>query len=95
MAELGFNRAEVEQEVNHINDLANKVQKDAEDLVAVAKKISAQGIQGVDWFDGTFSSMLNKLEGNKVSEAVAEIKLQAKKLVDIGQSSTAFSTNQE
>jgi len=95
MAELGFNRAEVEQEVNHINDLANKVQKDAEDLVTVAKKISAQGIQGVDWFDGTFSSMLNKLEGNKVSEAVAEIKLQARKLVDIGQSSNTFSTTQE
>lgn len=95
MAELGFQRAEVQAEVNNINNLANKVDEDARNLVAVAKKISAKGIQGVDWYDGAFSQMLAKLEGNRVSEAVAEIKLQAQKLVSVSETSTSFSTNQE
>ena len=95
MAELGIHSSEVQAEINNINSLANKVDDDAKELVAVAKKISAKGIQGVDWYDGTFSNMLNKLENNKVSDAVAEIKFQAQKLVGISETSTAFSTNQE
>lgn len=94
MAELGFNRAEVQAEVSKINTLANKVDEDAKNLVAVAKKISAKGIQGVDWYDGNFSQMLAKLEGNRVSDAVAEIKLQAQKLVGVSETSAAFSADQ-
>lgn len=94
MAELGFNRAEVEAEVNKINTLASKVDEDARNLVAVAKKISAKGIQGVNWYDGTFSQMIARLEGNKVADAVAEIKLQANKLVSVSETSAAFSADQ-
>ena len=94
MAELGLQRAEVQAEVNNINSLANKVEDDTRALVEVARKISAQGIQGVDWYDGTFSSMLQKLETNKVSDAIAEIKLQAEKLVSISERSEAFSSDQ-
>lgn len=94
MAELGLQRAEVQAEVNNINSLANKVEDDTRALVEVARKISAQGIQGVDWYDGTFSSMLQKLETNKVSDAIAEIKLQAEKLVSISERSEAFSNDQ-
>ena len=90
MAELGLNQAAVQAEVDKINKLASTVDDDAKNLIAVAKKISAKGIQGVEWYDGTFSQMLNKLESNKVSEAVAEIKLQAQKLVGISESGASF-----
>ena len=85
MAEIGFNRSDVETEVNHIIELADKVDKDAQALVNAAREISDRGIQGADWYTGTVQSMLNKLTNNKVSEAVAEIKLQAQKLVAISE----------
>ncbi len=93
MAELGLERQQVEAEVENINKLANKVKEDANNLVLVAQKISAQGIQGVDWYDGTFSEMIRKLQGNKVADAVEEIKAQANKLVGISRVSAEFSAD--
>ena len=95
MAELGFNSAEVQAEVEKINNLAKTVQDDADRLVEIAKKISDQGIRGVDWYDWTFSSMLSKLQNNKVSDAIEEIKFQGQKLVGIGETSSTFSVTQE
>ncbi len=90
MPELGIKRASVQSEVAHINDLANKVEENARNLLAVAKKISAEGIRGVEWYDGSFTQKINKLESDKVSEAVAEIKLQAQKLVNVEDVSVTF-----
>ena len=95
MAEIGLRVEEVKSEVDKINTLAKNVEENARELVNVAKKISNKGIQGFDWYTGTFQQMLAKLEGNKVSEAVAEIKLQGQKLVQISESTIAYSNNQE
>lgn len=95
MPELGIKRESVKAEVDHITSLANKVEEDARNLNIIAKKISAEGIRGVDWYDGSFTQKLNKLESNKVSEAVAEIKLQAQKLVGVEETSVTFGADKE
>lgn len=95
MADIGLRVEEVQNEVNKINTLAKSVEDNARELVNVARKISAKGIQGFNWYNDTFQQMLAKLEGNKVAEAVAEIKLQGQKLVQITESTVAYSNNQE
>lgn len=94
MPKLGIDSALINAEISHINSLASTVLQDADNLKAVAKKISSKGIQGVSWYDGTFTAMLNKLESNNVDAAVNTITKEAKDLQGVQDVAVGFAQQQ-
>lgn len=90
MAEaLGLNRQEVQAEVERINQLANDVQRDAEQLVTVLRKCVASGIQ-TEW-GIALQAQLEKFNNTQMADAIAEIKLQSAKLLEATDVATSFS----
>lgn len=93
MAEtLGLNRQEVQAEIERISSLADKVQRDEEQLLQVARRAIDSGIQ-TEW-GLQLKQQLEKFSSTQMAEAIQEIKLQAAKLSEASQEATAFSQGQ-
>lgn len=93
MAEtLGLNRQEVQSEIETINKLATDVQRDSEQLIEVARRCVANGIQ-TEW-GLQMMQQLEKFQGTQMADSIAEIKLQAAKLAEASEQATAYSQGQ-
>jgi len=84
-----LNKEEVQAEVEHIKKLADDVQRDAEELVNVLRKCVAKGIQ-TEW-GVELQAKLEKFTSTQTADAIAEIKLEANKLVAAAERYEAFS----
>lgn len=83
---------EVKNEIEHINKLATDVQNDSQELIEVATRCIERGIQ-TEWAQAMLQN-LRQFQNTKVSEAIADIKLQAQKLAEASEKATAFSQEQ-
>lgn len=92
--DYGMKAGALAQEVEHIKKLANDVRTAADELKTVADKISAKGIQGVSWYDGTFKTMLGKLKEDKVTAVGEVMEKTSISLDEIKNEALAFSNKQ-
>ena len=86
---LKLTQEQVQSEVDHINMLANNMQTAIDELDQAIQSCMARGLE-TGWARTELEKLRNEQRG-KVTEAIANIKLQANKLLEISSNTVSFS----
>lgn len=86
---LKLTQDQVRTEIDHINGLANNMQNAIEELDQAINNCMARGLE-TGWAQTTLAKMRGE-QKTRVTEAIAEIKLQATKLAEIGAEAGIYS----
>ena len=92
MENLTLTYAEVQQEVENINALANTVKNDADNLMQVARKCINSGIV-TEWGQDLLAKLQN-FNNAQMAAGIEEIKKEAKKLEEISRATATYSQGQ-
>ena len=84
MSEALYRDSDVKDVIDEVNTCAKNVEIAATELVTKVNEIASSEIVGMEWYQGTFSKMLNNIQNNRAAYAAETIRSQADKLRNVG-----------